>query len=82
MSNNLVFKTAKVFELEMIKSVFKDAGIPFFYKEENMSGLPFGLPLTPLSGPGISFTLLVPEAALEDARSIIDSLPVEQADIN
>lgn len=80
MSNKVAFKTEKVFELEMVKSAFKDAGIPFFYREVNLSGLPLGLPLTPLSGPGISHSLLVPEAAFEDAREIIDTLPVEQTD--
>ncbi|MDH3974206.1 MAG: DUF2007 domain-containing protein [Deltaproteobacteria bacterium] len=80
MTNIVAFKTDKIYELEMVKDALKEAGIPFFIREDTMVGLHLPIPIAPVPVPGVSFLVLVPEIAFEESRALIKTLPVEETE--
>ena len=70
-----VFRTGSLVEFDSITCALKDAGIPFFTRSETSSGLRLATPVSPSVGPGDWLSIIVPEKAAEDARSIIGSFP-------
>ena len=72
-----VFKTGKLHEFDMAANVLIDEGIPFFKETESSSGLRLAMPFQPAMGPGIWYSILVPDPLIEQARSLLSNLPFE-----
>jgi hypothetical protein len=60
----------------MVLDELRDKGFPA-YGQEEAGGAVFAMPLTPTPGPGVTWIVRVPEPAVDDAKQIIDSLPVD-----
>jgi hypothetical protein len=73
----IVFKTGKLYELDMATEALKENNIPFYRQSESSSGLRTAMPAQPTMGPGTWYSILVPEIAVEDAKAILAELPFE-----
>lgn len=73
----IVFKTGKLYELDLATEALKENNIPFYRQSESSSGLRFAMPAQPTMGPGTWYSILVPEIAVEDAKAILAELPFE-----
>ncbi len=72
-----VLKTGKTHEHDMAANALKDNGIPFYKEQETSSGLRLAMPFQSTMGPGTFFSILVPEKAIDDAKSILNELPID-----
>lgn len=61
----------------MVLNELNAAGVPAYGQEENSGGLVTAMPPNPTQGPGISWVIRVAEPAGEDAKRIIEGLPVD-----
>ena len=75
--HKVIFSTGKVYEFDMARNLLSDSNIPFYTQEDSISGLRLATPSTPVAGPGISFSILVPEQAIADAKNVLSELPFE-----
>ena len=72
----IIFKSGKLYEFDMVTNALKEKGIPFFQREETASGVRFAV-TQPAMGPGVWYSILVPEPAVDDALAVLAELPVE-----
>lgn len=72
-----VFRTGRSYEALMVLNELSSAGVPAYGQEENSGGLVTAMPTTPTQGPGVTWVVRVPEPAAENARRIIQNLPVD-----
>jgi hypothetical protein len=73
----VVFRTGRIYELDVAQVTLRDAGIPSYAQEESIGGLVTALPSSPVPGPGVWFNVLVPEERLADARDALSEAPLE-----
>ena len=73
----VVFRTGQVWQMDMAVNALKEARLAYFSQEENASGLRLAMPVAPTPGPGVCWSLLVPESAVEDAKRVLSELPFE-----
>src|SRR5262245_49508923 len=73
----VVFRTGQVWQIDMAVNALKEARIPYFSEEENAAGLRLAMPVAPAPGPGVCWSLRVPESAVDDANRILSELPFE-----
>lgn len=76
----VLLKTGRLLEADLAASTLEEAGIPHYRQEQDSSGLSFAMPLAPSSGPGTWWVIQVPEAVAEEARSILEQLPITTED--
>jgi hypothetical protein len=72
-----VLKTGKTHEHDIAANALKDKGVPFYREQETSSGLRLAMPFQSSMGPGTFFSILVPEIAVDDAKSILAELPID-----
>ncbi len=77
MADIIILKTGRLYEADMLADALQKAGVPHYRREEHFSGLQEAMPALPMPGPGIFFTVVVPEVAQADAREILSVLPIE-----
>ena len=61
----------------MVLNELNSAGVLAYGQEENSGGLVTAMPPTPTQGPGVTWVVRVPEPAVENAKRIIQGLPVD-----
>ncbi|MDH3268714.1 MAG: DUF2007 domain-containing protein [Ignavibacteria bacterium] len=71
MNHISIFRTGKLWEIDSARDAMKQADIPHFIREENVSGLKTAFPAAPAPGAGIFWSLMVPESVVEDAKKIL-----------
>ena len=71
----VIFKTAKLQELDMAASALSERNIPFFKQEESSSGARFAMSFQPAMGPGTWFSILVANHLAEEAKGVLSNLP-------
>jgi hypothetical protein len=74
----VIYRTGKLYELNMVSNTLKEAKIPFFTREETSTGLKLAMPAAPVMGPGTFFTIIISEQDIEKVGAILDSLPIER----
>ncbi len=72
-----VLKTGKTYEHDMAANALLDNGIPFYKEQETCSGLRLAMPFQSSMGPGAYYSILVPEQAIDDAKNILNELPID-----
>ena len=72
-----VFRTGRLWEVELVANELKKQGVPFYQEEQNSGGLRLAKPVMPNMGPGLWWVVLVPESIVKQAKSIISTLPIE-----
>ena len=73
-----LFQTGKLYELDMVCSALKEAEIPYFTRQETVSGVKYATPAMPEMGPGVFYSVIVTEEVSKHARQILKNLPVEE----
>ena len=71
-----VLKTGRLHGHDMAANALTENGIPFFKQEESVSGLKLAMPFQPSMGLGTHFNILLPERFLEEAKTILENLPI------
>ena len=61
----------------MARDALTRAKIPFFPRQENLTGLSGIFPATPTPGVGVTWSILVPEAVVEKAKEALVGLPLD-----
>ena len=77
MNHVLIFRTGILWEIDMAREKLKEAEIPHFVQEETLSGIRTAFLATPASGVGITWKLMVPEIAVNEAKEILEQLPID-----
>ncbi len=72
----VLLRTGRLLEADLAASTLEEAGIPHYRREEDSSGVSLAMPLSPSAGPGTWWVIHVPEARAEEARSILEQLPI------
>ena len=72
-----VFRTGHLYQVDMADSALKYARIPHFMREESVSGLVEAMPAAPSMGPGVWWSIVVPEGCADTARSVLAEMPFE-----
>ena len=61
----------------MAINALKDNDIPHFKQMETSSGLRLAMPFQPAMGPGTYFNIQVPQQFAENAKEILEELPID-----
>jgi hypothetical protein len=70
-----VYTTVKILLFNMVLDTLRQAQVPVQAHEETGTGLKLAMPVVPTQGPGVFWTLSVPEKALGDAQRVLSELP-------
>jgi hypothetical protein len=73
-----VFRTGQLIHLDWAANALEEADIPFQRREETSGGIRLAMPIAPATGPGQWWSILVPEAWVNQAREVLAGLPIEQ----
>jgi len=73
----VIFRTGKSYEIEMASNTLRENDIPFHLQEETSGGLKVAMPVRPSPGPGIWWSIHVPEEKANEAKQILSELPME-----
>lgn len=76
----VLLRTGQLLEADLAASSLEEAGIPHYRQEESSGGLTVAMPAAPSAGPGVWWVVQVPAAMAEEARSILETLPIEVDD--
>ena len=74
----VILKTGRLHELELASNTLKEAGIPHYKQEEQITGIKTGM-YTPVMGPGTYWNLLVPISEKSSAEKILAQLPIDHS---
>jgi hypothetical protein len=77
MNHIIVFQTGRLWEFDTAREALKRAGVPHFSRQQNLSGLSMAFPAAPTPEIGVTWSLLVPEQAVDDAMKILKKLPID-----
>ncbi|MCJ7546425.1 MAG: hypothetical protein MUP30_06315 [Deltaproteobacteria bacterium] len=72
-----IFKTGKLYELDMASHLLSGKGIPFYRESENSGGLRLAMPFQPVMGPGQWYSILVHKDNAAKAKDELNNLPFE-----
>ncbi len=75
-SDTVILRTGHLYEADMLAEALTEQAIPFYRRVEGVTGLETAMPAMPEQGPGVYFTVLVPPAAVIDARAVLAELPI------
>lgn len=73
-----VFATGQRLYFDWARAALEDACIPYFAREYNAAGLRLALPVFPTAGPGVSWTIWVPDNIAPAAVEQIEALPFDK----
>lgn len=73
----VVLSTGQLWQFDMAVDTLKQARIPHFAEEETIGGLRLAMPIAPALGPGVFWTLRVPELDVDKAKLVLAELPFE-----
>lgn len=72
----MVLRTGKLVEADYLASIFEQEEVPFYRRQETITGIGYTTPLVPTGGPGVFFTLWVPPEVETQARQIMSDLQI------
>ncbi len=73
----IILKTGKRYDLDMAVNALTEANIPHYTQEDDSSGVRLAMPISTAMGPGLWWTLFVPERFAGKARDVLEQLPFE-----
>ncbi len=73
----VIFRTVQFYEFDMARNLLSESMIPFRTHEDRFSDSPLSPTLNSDAGPGILYSILVPEQELSNAIIILSQLPFE-----
>lgn len=73
----VVMRTGRIWEVELVEDALTSAEIPHFQQSENVSGLVLAKQLAPSMGPGAWWSFYVPRPFSARAKIVLSSLPLE-----
>ena len=66
-----IFRTGKLWELDLARDTLKEHGIPFFARTDSVSGVMTALAAAPTPFPGVFWCILVPKRYSRRARELL-----------
>ncbi len=72
-----IFKTGKLYELDMACDLLSEKGIPYYKECENSAGVRLAMPFQPSMGPGIWYSIMVHKDIAASAKDELNNLPFE-----
>lgn len=81
MGDITVLKTSRFNEADMLAEALRDAGVPYYQEAAGIGGVRYAMFPLPEHGPGQFYHILVPEEVAEEARAVMEKLPL-MAEIN
>jgi len=80
-SNHIcILKTGRLLDHDLAANALTENGIPFYKQMETIAGLKLAMPFQPAMGPGTHYNILVPEKFSEEAKEILNELPIDLTD--
>ena len=79
-AKEFVYRTAHLYEADLVSHELDKRGIAFHRAEEGPAGVRWAMPLSPAWEPGTTFLIVVPAAHAVRARRLVASLPVSYED--
>lgn len=76
-SHIVIFKTGKLYELDMASNLLSEKSIPFYKENVNSAGLRLAMPFQPIMGSGEWYSILVHKDIAENAKELLSTLPFE-----
>jgi len=76
-----IFRHQQPYVAEMVIETLRKNNIPCYLQQGSITGILLS-PVMPTAGPGVEYVVFVPEEKSEDARAIIDSIPIDRELLN
>jgi hypothetical protein len=70
-----VYATGRILRFNMALDALRQAQVPVQTQEQSSTGPAYSMPVVPTLGPGVFWSLLVPEKALGEAERVLAELP-------
>ena len=77
MDSVTIFRTAKLWELDMARDALKQSNIPHFCREEDLSGLRTMFSALPTPGVGVVWCIFAPQSEEGRAKEVLTQLPID-----
>ena len=74
MKHSIVYTSANLFEIDIVRDAFKKADIPFYIQTENLAGVRTAFPISPAAGLGTRWHVYVPDNSTKRGESILSTL--------
>jgi hypothetical protein len=78
MKHTIVYTSANLFEIDIVRDAFKKADLPFYIQTENLAGVRTAFPVAPAAGLGTRWHVFVPEKRLKLATETLLTLHLSQ----
>ena len=72
----IVYRTANLYEADMVAGELEAAGVPFFRSQENAGNQRWAMPVLPSPEPGTRWLIYSVGEGIDRARAIVSELPV------
>ena len=74
MDNIVVYTTAYVYEVDIVRNALKKAKIPFYIQSQTLGGIREAFQVSPAQGFGERWHFYVPQVAESDAKKLLSTL--------
>ena len=78
MKHTIIYTSANLFEIDIVREAFKADNIPFYIQTENLAGVRTAFPVAPAAGLGTRWHVFVPDNATKRAERILSPLHLTQ----
>jgi hypothetical protein len=72
-----ILRTSRLWDADMVCNRLDDHEVPYYRRQESSSGLEFAMSAAPSPGPGVWFTVWVPNPEADEARRVLEDLPID-----
>ena len=76
-----IFRHQQPYIAEMVIETLKKNDIPCYLQQGSITGILVS-PVAPAAAPGVEYVVFVPEKRAEQARSIVESIPIDKELLN
>jgi uncharacterized protein with WD repeat len=76
-----IFRHQQPYVAEMVIETLRKNSIPCYLQQGSITGIMLS-PVMPTAAPGVEYVVFVPEDKIEDARVIVDSIPIDKELLN
>jgi hypothetical protein len=76
-----IFRHQQPYVAEMVIETLRKNNIPCYLQQGSITGILVS-PVAPTAAPGVEYVVFVPEEKIEDARAIVDSIPIDKELLN
>ena len=74
MKHIIIYTSANLFEIDIVRDAFKKADVPFYIQTENLAGVRSAFPVSPAAGLGTRWHVYIPENSKTKAEKTLSTL--------